>query len=71
LLGRILINVVNEALWDKQSTLCLPASVPLLVEVVSTNWQDDYNNKFGEYEKMGIAKYWIVDYAALGAQIYR
>jgi Uma2 family endonuclease len=61
-------NVVNEPLWDKQSTLSRPASVPLVVEVISTNWQDDYYNKFGDYEKMGIPEYWIVDYAALGGR---
>jgi Uma2 family endonuclease len=61
-------NIVNEPLWDKESTLCLPESLPLVVEVVSTNWQDDYYDKFGEYEKMGIPEYWIVDYAALGGR---
>lgn len=61
-------NVVNEPLWLCQSTLSLPASAPLVVEVVSSNWQDDYYNKFGDYEKMGIPEYWIVDYAALGGR---
>ncbi|MBW4665849.1 MAG: Uma2 family endonuclease [Cyanomargarita calcarea GSE-NOS-MK-12-04C] len=61
-------NVVNEPLWDKQSTVSLPASVPLVVEVVSTNWRDDYYDKFGNYEGMGIPEYWIVDYAALGGR---
>jgi hypothetical protein len=28
---------------------------------VSTNWRDDYLMKLGEYEKLGIAEYWIVD----------
>ncbi len=61
-------NVVNEPLWDKQSTVSLPASVPVVVEVVSTNWRDDYYDKFGNYEEMGIPEYWIVDYAALGGR---
>jgi Uma2 family endonuclease len=61
-------NVVNEPSWDKQSTVSLPASVPLVVEVVSTNWRDDYYDKFGDYEEMGIPEYWIVDYAALGGR---
>ena len=38
----------------------------LVVEVVSTNWQDDYLTKLAEYEKLGIPEYWIVDYRALG-----
>jgi Uma2 family endonuclease len=61
-------NVINEPLWDKESTLCLPASLPLVVEVISNNWQDDYYLKLGDYEKMGIPEYWIVDYAALGGR---
>ena len=61
-------NLVNEPLWKKQSTLIQPASIPLVVEVVSTNWRDDYHDKFGDYEEMGIPEYWIVDYAALGGK---
>ncbi len=61
-------NLVNEALWQKQSILSLGASIPLAIEVVSTNWRDDYYLKYGDYEEMGIAEYWIVDYAALGGR---
>ncbi|MDJ0621175.1 MAG: Uma2 family endonuclease [Calothrix sp. MO_192.B10] len=61
-------NLVNEPLWKKQSTLIQAASIPLVVEVVSTNWRDDYHHKFGDYEEMGIPEYWIVDYAALGGK---
>ncbi len=61
-------NVKNESLWDKQPILCSPLSIPLVVEIVSTNWQDDYYSKFGDYEKMGIPEYWIADYAALGGR---
>ena len=32
--------------------------------------RDDYGHKFVEYEAMGIAEYWIVDYRALGAIRY-
>nr|MCM0591916.1 Uma2 family endonuclease [Gloeotrichia echinulata DEX184] len=35
-------NLVNEPLWKKQSTVIYGASIPLVVEVVSTNWDDDY-----------------------------
>lgn len=38
------------------------------MEVVSTNWRDDYFLKFGEYEEVGIPEYWIVDYAGLGGK---
>lgn len=63
-------NIANEPLWDKESTLSKPESVPLIVEVVSTNWQDDYDDKFNNYEAMGIREYWIVDYGALGGRRY-
>ncbi len=61
-------NLVNEPLWKKESTLTQAASIPLVVEVVSTNWRDDYFTKLGQYEAVGIPEYWIVDYAALGGR---
>ncbi len=61
-------NLVNEPLWKKQSILSLGASIPLVIEVVSTNWRDDYHLKYADYEEMGIPEYWIVDYAALGGR---
>jgi Uma2 family endonuclease len=61
-------NLVNEPLWSKQSTVVQAASIPLTVEVVSSNWRDDYYDKFRDYEDMGIPEYWIVDYAALGGK---
>ncbi|MCC5625194.1 Uma2 family endonuclease [Nostoc sp. CHAB 5715] len=63
-----LTNLANEPLWKKSSTVSQAESIPLIVEVVSTNWRDDYFLKFGEYEEMGISEYWIVDYAALGGK---
>ncbi|MBD2364870.1 Uma2 family endonuclease [Anabaena minutissima FACHB-250] len=61
-------NLINEPLWKKSSTVSKEESIPLIIEVVSTNWRDDYFLKFGEYEEMGIPEYWIVDYAALGGK---
>jgi Uma2 family endonuclease len=43
---------------------------PLVIEVVSTNWRDDYRIKLNEYETLGILEYWIVDYAGLGGVQY-
>ena len=63
-------NLVNETLWQKQSILSLGASIPLAIEVVSTNWRDDYHLKYADYEEMGIPEYWIVDYAALGGRSF-
>ncbi|MFN6517316.1 MAG: Uma2 family endonuclease [Nostoc sp. CreGUA01] len=61
-------NLGNEPLWKKQSIVSLGASIPLVIEVVSTNWRDDYYLKYADYEEMGIPEYWIVDYAALGGR---
>ncbi|MEH2303322.1 MAG: Uma2 family endonuclease [Nostoc sp.] len=61
-------NLANEKLWKKESIVSLGASIPLAIEVVSTNWRDDYYLKYAEYEEMGIPEYWIVDYAALGGR---
>jgi Uma2 family endonuclease len=60
----------DEPLWKSESTIKRGKSVVLVVEVVSTNWQDDYLTKLRDYEMMGIAEYWVVDYAALGAIRY-
>ena len=58
----------NEPMWKKRSLLTKGETIPLIVEVVSTNWQDDYWMKFAEYEKLGIAEYWVVDYLGLGGR---
>ena len=61
-------NLDNEPLFQKESTVSQAASVPIVIEVVFTNWRDDYYNKLRDYEEMGIPEYWIADYAALGAR---
>ncbi len=61
-------NLANEPLYRKESTVSQSATVPLVVEVVSTNWQDDYALKFDEYSDIGIPEYWIVDYLGLGGK---
>jgi Uma2 family endonuclease len=60
--------LVDEPFWEKSSTVTKGASIPLVIEVVSTNWRDDYYLKLADYEEMGIPEYWIVDYAALAAR---
>ncbi len=51
----------------RQSSASAAAYIPppLVIEVVSTNWRDDYRIKLNEYETLGILEYWIVDYAGL------
>ena len=38
-------NLINEPLWKKESTVSFAASIPLVVEVVSTKWDDHYYTK--------------------------
>ena len=61
-------NLPNEPLWKKESTITQAASVPLVIEIVSSNWQTDYTHKTNDYELMGIPEYWIVDYGAFGGK---
>ncbi|MGB3534079.1 MAG: Uma2 family endonuclease [Microcoleaceae cyanobacterium] len=55
-----------EPLWQREPIICNGSSIKLVVEVVSTNWQDDYARKVEEYAFLGIPEYWIVDYRGLG-----
>ena len=59
--------VQHEDLWPTASVIQHGNTAPLVIEVVSTNWGDDYGHKLVEYEAMGIAEYWLVDFRALGA----
>ena len=61
-------NLVNEPLWKKSATVVQGASIVLVIEVVSTNWRDDYLIKLKDYEEMGIPEYWIVDYLGIGGR---
>jgi len=61
-------NLVNEPLWEKQSTVTQGSSIVIAIEVVSTNWRDDYLTKVQDYEEMGIPEYWTVDYLGIGGR---
>lgn len=61
-------TISNEPFWDEFSTVSLAKSIPLVIEVVSTNWRDDYYKKYGEYMGVGIPEYWIIDYLGLGGK---
>jgi Uma2 family endonuclease len=60
----------DEPRWERESILTLGKSIKLIVEVVSTNWQDDYALKLADYEALGIQEYWVADYAALGGRLH-
>ena len=61
-------NLATEPRWQNQSTVIYGESIPLVIEVVSTNWRNDYLDKAGDYEEIGIPEYWIVDYLGLGGR---
>ncbi|MGD2182533.1 Uma2 family endonuclease [Lusitaniella coriacea] len=60
----------SEPRWKKGSIITLGKTVCLAVEVVSTNWRDDYGYKLVDYEALGIPEYWIVDYLGIGGRRY-
>ncbi len=62
--------LVHEPLWEQEPVIMLSASVKLVVEVVSTNWETDYARKVEEYALFGIPEYWIVDYRGLGGRAF-
>lgn len=66
------VSVVDKTLWESLpfAYSALTEPLQLAVEVVSTNWEDDYIDKLDEYQRSGIPEYWIVDYLALGSRDY-
>ncbi len=62
--------LANEPRWESASIIENANSLKLVVEVVSTNWRDDYALKLSDYESMGIGEYWIVDYLGIGGRRY-
>lgn len=68
------IVIFAQAEWQKMKGLSKSAAAyicpPMVIEVVNNNWRDDYLTKLAEYGELGIAEYWIVDYAAIGGRLY-
>jgi Uma2 family endonuclease len=58
--------LATEPRWESSSTVEQSTSIKLVIEVVSSNWQDDYEVKMAAYEALAIPEYWIIDYAGLG-----
>jgi len=66
------VSVIDRTLWraERKAYAALESPIQLAVEVVSTNWEDDYVDKLDEYERLGLAEYWIIDYLAIGKREY-
>jgi Uma2 family endonuclease len=62
--------IANEPLWQREPMITLGASIKVVIEVVSTNWQNDYARKLDDYQALGIPEYWIVDYLGLGGTFF-
>jgi Uma2 family endonuclease len=56
----------QEPRWQREPIITNGSTIKLVVEVVSTNWQDDYARNIEEYALLGIPEYWIVDFRGLG-----
>jgi Uma2 family endonuclease len=61
-------QLAEEPLWQQEPVICRGTSIKLVVEVVSTNWQNDYARKTEDYALLGVPEYWIVDYLGLGGR---
>ncbi len=62
--------LANEPLWTREPVITLGTTIKLVVEVVSTNRQNDYARKYEDYESLKIPEYWIVDYLGIGGKYY-
>ncbi len=60
----------DEPRWENASVIANGRSLKLVVEVVSTNWRDDYALKLSDYESIGIQEFWIIDYLGIGGRRY-
>ncbi len=60
----------NEPLWQQEPVITFGSTIKLAVEVVSTNWQNDYARKVEDYAMFGVREYWIVDYLGIGGREY-
>lgn len=64
------VSVIDRTLWRSAPAdyAALTEPIQLAVEVISTNWENDYVDKLDEYEQLGIKEYWIIDYLAIASR---
>ena len=64
------LSVIDATIWrsNRRDYKGLRDKIQLAVEVASNNWDDDYIDKFDEYQRLGIPEYWIVDYLAIASR---
>ena len=64
------VSVIDATVWrsNRSDYKGLREKIQLAVEVASNNWDDDYIDKFDEYQRLGISEYWIVDYLAIASR---
>lgn len=55
-----------ERMRQSSSSAAAYIAPPLVIEIVSSNWREDYEYKLDDYEALGIPEYWTVDFAGLG-----
>lgn len=55
--------IVDKAKWVRNTVkeAALKEPPELVIEIVSTNWEDDYQKKPLWYAAFGVPEYWIVD----------
>ncbi|HEY9703510.1 MAG TPA: Uma2 family endonuclease [Allocoleopsis sp.] len=64
------VSIVEKSVYNANVNTynALNTPIQLAVEVVSSNWENDYEDKLNEYQQLGIFEYWIVDYLAQGSR---
>ena len=63
-------KLLQEPLWQREPIITNGSTIKLVVEVISSNWQDDYARKVEEYALLGIPEYWLVDFRGLGGTAF-
>lgn len=64
-------QLAQEPLWQQEPVICRGASIKLIVEIVSGNWQNDYARKTEDYALLRVPEYLTVGhYLGLGGRDY-